>query len=94
MIIIIQFKKKLVGTSDESDCDEVSLTILHSDSLTSIIRFSDEGSSKGSCTMEFFDSSSSVSLTSDDGAISFFITVVHVVIVLTASHHTLSKTHN
>ena len=44
---------------------------LHFDFLTSIIRFSDEGLSKGSCTMELFDSSSSVSLTSNDGAIYF-----------------------
>ena len=40
--------------------------MLHSDLLTSINRFSDEGSSKVSCTMEFFDSSSSLSLTPDD----------------------------
>ena len=33
----------LVGTSDESFCDKVSFTMLHSDSLTSIDRFSDEG---------------------------------------------------
>ena len=58
-------------TSSQSD----SLTMLHFYSLNSITRFSDEGLSKGSCTMELFDSSSSlslsVSLMSDDGAISF-----------------------
>ena len=40
----------LVSTSDESDCDKVSLTMLHSDSLTSINRLFDEGLSKVTCT--------------------------------------------
>ena len=60
---------------DEPDYDKVSSTMLHYNSLTSIIRFSDEGLSKGLCTMELFDLSSSVSsfvsLTSDDRAIPF-----------------------
>ena len=52
-----------------------SLKMLHSDLLSSIIRFFAGGFSKRSCTMDFFYSSSSVSsfvsLTFDDGAISF-----------------------
>ena len=61
-------------TSSQSDSSDVPINViteLNYDSLTSILRFSDEGLSKGLCTMEFFDSPSSVSLTSDDGDISF-----------------------
>ena len=56
----------LVGTSDEFFCDKVSWMILHSDSLASIDRFSDTGL----CKMIYFGSSSSVSLTFDDRAVS------------------------
>ena len=56
----------LTGTSVELFCDKVLCTMLHYDLLTSLDRFSDEVM----CTMIYFDSSSSVTLTFDDGAVS------------------------
>ena len=56
----------LVGSSDKLFCDKVSWTMLHSDSLMSIDRFSD----KVSCTMISLHSSTSVTLTFDEGAVS------------------------
>ena len=66
MFIVFQFRNNISLTSDELFCDKVLWTMLHSDLLMSIDRFSD----KGSCTMNYFDSSSSVSLKFDDGAVS------------------------
>ena len=62
---------KLSGISAELFTDKVSWTMLHSDLLTFIYIFSNEVLSKKLCTMDFFYSSSSVSLTFDDGAIYF-----------------------
>ena len=62
--------------------------MLHYDLITSIDRFSDTGS----CTMNYFDLSSSVSLTFKGGAVSSIITAVHVLIFLTTSQHTLCDT--
>ena len=71
-------EKEMALSSDVNDTDKdksnnsIVHKFFHKPSLENIYMgiFSNEGLLKGSCTMELFDSSSSVSLTSDDGAIS------------------------